>query len=556
MKFEYLYLAPLISIFSIVYLIISMKNFKSLSQTIEKYWFFKPKKQTKLSHLLYIVGVIILVFSLLDLRGEAEKHESQIPKQKTIILLDTSLSMIAEDVRPTRFKKAVLLARHIVKKMAGHSISVILFSDTHKRLVPFTSDIDLLDSRISGLDDLRIDRGGTNLTGVLMESLSYLKEGKSLPVGNIILLTDAEDNELPIKLKVPDDVSIALVAVGTKEGGKIPIRGSTGMYIGSKRFQGKEVITKIDEKTISRLKDNIKYFKYWIANTYSLPTEDLINFLNNSHNAKFTTGEVISKPVLGYKIIALGLILIAISSFLKFGKQFSRVVIMLTIFVNMGVSIANEEIEQKEPELNEAGKLLLEKLKQGKTNRSENLKLAQHYLSSKIFEMANQLYDENIKENDFKEISNHAVTKYYNKDFNGAIEKYEEFFRQLENVQEGDTKKKIQDIAISNVILMLQQQKQQQKQQKQQDEKDQKESEDKKESGKDKKEEQKKQNQKNKEDEQEKKQQKQQQKKIEVPALLKQLVNDDRKLQGKVLDTTTHESVKPGERRNSVKKNW
>ena len=71
---------------------------------------------------------------------------------KTIILVDSSASMLAEDVRPNRFKKALLLVKHYVKKAVGQQISLVVFSDNQKRIIPFTDDIDLINARLERLE--------------------------------------------------------------------------------------------------------------------------------------------------------------------------------------------------------------------------------------------------------------------------------------------------------------------------------------------------------------------------------------------------------------------
>lgn len=571
MKFEYISYLPLLVIFFIVYIFLIFKVEKKNRKTIKLYWFYDFSKKLKFSNLLYIVGLGFLLIALLDLRGKPEKHSAKIPKQKTIILMDTSLSMNAEDVRPNRFKKSVLLARHMIKKLVGHSVSVIIFSDIHKRLVPFTSDLDLLDSRISGLNELKIRRGGTNLSSVLMESLSYLKDDEGNPVGNVILLTDAEENEIPVNLKIPNDVSVALLAVGTKQGGKIPIRGSTGMYIGSKRFGGKEVITKIDEATIKRFAKDIKFFKYWITNTYSLPTEDVVTFLNKTHKAKFSTGEVISKPVLGYKIIVAGFLFIILSSLGSFGKVLVKTSIFLLLINPAYSQQQNPEKEEEKKELSKLGKELLERLKNANATESERLKLAEQYMLAKHNELSDLLYEKNLKDKYIVARVNSALPKIALKNLSGALEKYHDVLNDLSRVQSSDSVEKIKEVIRTNTLLVLAQKKQQQQQK--QNQKDQK---NKKGGGggssdKDKKKDdkgegnknQKKQNQKDKNDQknkdenkQKQKQQKQKKKKVKIPSLLKQLVNDDRKLQGKMLDTTTYKGMKRGERRSRVKKNW
>lgn len=119
---------------------------------VKSYWFFERSWMSRISAFVYIVSIFLMLISLLDLRGPEERVKSALPDQRTIIILDSSASMLAEDVRPSRFGKAIQLARHFVKNAAGHQVSIVLFSDIQKRLIPFTDDIDLLDSRLAALE--------------------------------------------------------------------------------------------------------------------------------------------------------------------------------------------------------------------------------------------------------------------------------------------------------------------------------------------------------------------------------------------------------------------
>ena len=119
---------------------------------VKTYWFYERTWPSHVSTIIYVLSLFLMFVSLLDLRGQEERVKIDLADQKTIIILDSSSSMLAEDVRPSRFGKAIQLARHFVKNAAGHRISIVLFSDIQKRLIPFTDDIDLLDSRLAALE--------------------------------------------------------------------------------------------------------------------------------------------------------------------------------------------------------------------------------------------------------------------------------------------------------------------------------------------------------------------------------------------------------------------
>ena len=238
-------------IFSVLFIFLMIKYDKSYFKWIKKYWFFDYSSLNYIRWIASSLGFLLLILSLLDLRGPAQQVQSDILDQKTIIIIDASSSMLAEDVRPNRFKKALVLARHFVKKSVGHKIAVVIFSDIQKRLVPFTDDIDLLDSRIEGLEELNLNGGGSNIKLALLESVQYFKSseksGSKEKYGNILLFTDGEESGVTLDLKIPDYITVGVVGVGTITGALIPYRGKNGVFRGYKKYNGKEVKSKLDK---------------------------------------------------------------------------------------------------------------------------------------------------------------------------------------------------------------------------------------------------------------------------------------------------------------------
>ena len=102
---------------------------------VRTYWFFQRSFFSYLSSFFFLLGMAALLVSLLDLRGPEEKVKTPIPQQRTIILIDTSASMLAEDVKPSRLQKASLIAKHFARKAAGQQISIVAFAEIQKKIV-------------------------------------------------------------------------------------------------------------------------------------------------------------------------------------------------------------------------------------------------------------------------------------------------------------------------------------------------------------------------------------------------------------------------------------
>jgi Ca-activated chloride channel family protein len=600
MNFNHLeYLPYLVAIF-VVFTLYQWRIHSKFYQWVQIHWFYKKSSKQTFANFLYLLGMGLLLISLLDLRGKESKIKSNIPDQKTIILIDSSSSMLVEDVRPNRFQKALLLARHFVKEAPGNQIAIMLFSDFQKSFVPFTNDVDLLDARISGLSSLNITKGGSNLSQALSEAVQYFQDSSQDPrkiVGNILVFSDAEETSSGFELKIPEGISIAMVGVGTAKGGTIPLRDGRNIFYGNKTFNGQDVISKLDESFMRSLGSKIKNYRFWIASSFTLPTKEILDFFTKEHKKKFSQGDVSFKPVLMEWILIPGIIILTLSYLFKMQKSFVYLLIFCLLSANFH---AFAEDDEQKPKLEKTELDLMDKIADGTALRQEKLKLADLLMRKRYSEQAFTLYNENLGQ--LKKIEevpifiNFATTMIQLEDLEGGISLYYEISQYLKNIQTDESEKWL-DIIRKNTILAFNQQeksnksKDQNKNKDKNNKSDNNQSEDKSQNDQNQNNQQKNQNSKGGDDNQQKKNQnkprdpkdleneknekeknenKSEQKnkdekkensnndkneqdkengerkklKVKLPAQLKQLMNDDRSLQEKLLDTSTNEKFK------------
>lgn len=563
MNFEYSSYLPVALIASVVICIYFYKYQSRYFAWIKKYWFRERTKYTYLKEILFGLMTMLLILSLLDLRGDAEKVDSNLPIQKTIIIIDSSSSMLAEDVKPSRFKKSLMIARHFVRRAVGHNISVVLFSDIQKKLVPFTDDIDLLDSRIAGLESINIQNGGSNISQAIMESVKYftIDNPNESPSGNILLITDSEENDSSLDLDVPSGVNLGVVGVGTLKGGKIPIRDRYNYFRGFKKFNDKEVVTKLNEDFLKKLSGKVKSYKYWIVQSYNLPTDEIVSFFRNKFLTSLKKSKATIKPVLAHCLVIPAMVLGTLSYLLLLFPRFAvQLAIVCLIFANSNVLAQSLE----------------EKIKTGEATFNEKLKYSENLLKNEEFEKASIYIEDLIKKepDNYKLHSNLGLSYAKSKKKMKALQNYH---KALELTEDEKVKKKIRE----NVMKLFEEDKKDKsgddkskdkkegkENQKQDNSKDGKKGQKQKKTkgdSKGKKQDKNKDksdNQEKKKDDADKKQSKKQQlqkredkikrkrKLQKVPAMVKQLLSDDRELQKKFLDTST------SERKSYDKKDW
>ncbi len=396
MSFNRLELLPLIIAALTLFFFLSYRSEKSFFAWVKTHWFYKRTKRNKIATILYYLGFLFIALALLDPRGPEKRVTGKVGDQKTIILIDTSASMLTEDVRPNRFQKAVLLAKHFIKKAVGHQLSVVVFSDGQKRLVPFTSDKDLVEARLNTLEDLDLDRGGTGLSQAIQESVQYFVSSEKKPFGNMLIFTDAEETAEGMNIEVPDGISVAVVGVGTAKGGPIPERNRRGVFKGNKKYKGKTVISKLDEGYLKTLGSKVEHFKYWVASSYTIPTEEILSFFNRSLKTKLSKNDFRVRPVLANWFLFPGAFLLLFSFFFKnFRSLCPAMALALICF-----SPSAKSQEQPEPPPKSDTVIELEKrLSQNELDRPGKEKLALELLEDGQPDQAKKLYEEAFRPN-------------------------------------------------------------------------------------------------------------------------------------------------------------
>lgn len=419
---------------------------------VERFWFKKKSFIYSFSRLFFLLGFTLLALSILDLRGPEERIKAKVPSKRTVILIDTSASMLAEDVRPSRLEKAVLLAKHFARKAVGHQISVVVFSEIQKKIVPFTADLDLIDSRLESIRGLKNQYGTSALSTAIQEAIQIFSTTGEEPQGNILVLTDGEETMDGIDLKIPEGVFVAFVGIGTQNGGRIPLDDKRGMRYGYKHHKGKEVITKLDEDFFKAIVSKYPQTKYWTADTYALPSEEIVAFFEAEFSKGIENQDMVIRPVFMQWLVVPGIIFLLLSYFLKMVKVFAVVAIIL---IN---PVWAEEVKEKPiPEKIMQG---LEQLQKGRLSREQKLGLAYELQKNQFNEEALKLYEEESEHLNPDQRFNYGTALLSNKKYQEGFSEYRRLLED-ENIT-NDLKKKI----AQNSLLFLQHQEQEKQQKK------------------------------------------------------------------------------------------
>ncbi|MEN8200152.1 MAG: VWA domain-containing protein [Thermodesulfobacteriota bacterium] len=178
-------------------------------------------------------------------------------KRKGIDILfavDTSKSMLAEDVRPNRLQRAKYGIMDFVGQLEGDRVGLLPFAGSAYLMCPMTIDYSAFENSLSVVDTTIIPRGGTDIGTAIREAGSLLSNEANHKI--LVLITDGENLEGDV-VKAAEEaaekgMTIYTVGVGTSEGELIPISrdGKTGFV---KDGSGKFITSQLDEKMLTRI---------------------------------------------------------------------------------------------------------------------------------------------------------------------------------------------------------------------------------------------------------------------------------------------------------------
>jgi Ca-activated chloride channel family protein len=164
--------------------------------------------------------------------GTKINHEKRVGIE-TIIAMDISNSMRAEDIVPSRLDRSKMMVENLVDHFTNDKIGLIVFAGDAFVQLPITSDYVSAKMFLSSIDPSMIASQGTDIARAIeMASHSFTQEegiGKA-----IVVITDGEDHEggavEAAEAAKKNGMRVYVLGVGSTQGAPIPVPG-TGNYM-------------------------------------------------------------------------------------------------------------------------------------------------------------------------------------------------------------------------------------------------------------------------------------------------------------------------------------
>jgi Ca-activated chloride channel family protein len=165
---------------------------------------------------------------------------------ETIICMDISNSMLAEDVVPSRLDKSKMLVENLVDHFTNDKIGLVVFAGEAFTQLPITSDYVSAKMFLQNIDPSLIATQGTDIAQAINLAMNSFTQQEKIGKA-IILITDGEDHEggalEMAQAAKKKGINVFILGVGDTSGSPIPLNGD---YM--KDAQGQVVMTALNEQ--------------------------------------------------------------------------------------------------------------------------------------------------------------------------------------------------------------------------------------------------------------------------------------------------------------------
>jgi Ca-activated chloride channel family protein len=212
----------------------------------------------QLKRVLVIGGTALLAISLARPLVGFHWEETKRKGLDLLIAVDTSKSMLAQDVKPNRLARAKMAVEDLVGKLDGDRVGLIAFAGSAFLQCPLTLDYDAFRQSLESLDTAIIPRGGTDIAAAIHEAEAALENSGSND-RLLVLITDGEDlegNALDAaRAAAGNGLKVFTVGVGTANGELIPVPDEAKGTQFVKDASGQFAKSRLDESKLKEIAD-------------------------------------------------------------------------------------------------------------------------------------------------------------------------------------------------------------------------------------------------------------------------------------------------------------
>ncbi len=216
---------------------------------------------------LLVVGIFFLTFALARPQFGEKMVFLKRKGVDIVVLLDTSKSMLARDMKPDRLSKAKQEIYGMLERMTGDRVGLVCFAGEAIIQCPLTLDYGAARTLVTAVDRYAVGKPGTAIGEAISKAVTMFDPTeKKFKVA--LLITDGEDHtgnaEAAAEEAKKAGINIYAIGIGSPSGEPIPEFDEQGNVTGFKKDRnGRVIMSKLDEYTLQKiaLTTNGKYYR-------------------------------------------------------------------------------------------------------------------------------------------------------------------------------------------------------------------------------------------------------------------------------------------------------
>jgi len=213
-----------------------------------------PTRQ-KVRFAFLIAAVALVIIALARPQWGSTWEQTKQKGLDIVVAIDTSKSMLAEDIAPNRLQRAKLAALDLMQQAKSDRLGLVAFAGSAFLQCPLTIDDNAFRQSVESLDVHIIPQGGTALAEAITTALTAFKEGDNFKV--LVLFTDGEDNDegalAAAEAAAKEGMKIFTIGIGTADGELLRLKDAKGRTDYIRDDQGNVVKSRLNESLLQQI---------------------------------------------------------------------------------------------------------------------------------------------------------------------------------------------------------------------------------------------------------------------------------------------------------------
>ncbi|HTL18660.1 MAG TPA: VWA domain-containing protein, partial [Patescibacteria group bacterium] len=242
------------------------------------YWWAVRKRQALMAHFIHarllpglvagvsatrqklklaclVSGSGLLIVALARPQWGFTLEEVKVRGVDIVVAIDTSKSMLAEDIAPNRLERAKLAALDLMQLAKSDRLGLVAFAGSAFLQCPLTIDDAAFRQSVEALNVNIIPEGGTALAEAIQTAQTAFKEGDNHRI--LVLMTDGEDQDTgaleAAQKAAQGGLRIYTIGLGTTDGELLKIKDAQGRPDYIRDEQGNVVKSHLNEHLLQQI---------------------------------------------------------------------------------------------------------------------------------------------------------------------------------------------------------------------------------------------------------------------------------------------------------------